>query len=166
MKMFVFFLVFLFAGCGPKPLGRTSPDFTKTKPLESDVAGEYVPTAEALKYIREVGHYPDAEMSIILSKDGDFQFKNIPDWWNTFGKSHKKFDSGSGKWWISKYESDPWYRIGLNFTSTEGFNSQTYSERGLTTKIHLVGERSPYLLHLIVGDPDSDNAMQFQKKSD
>ncbi len=161
----VFVVVLLIMGCGQRPAHVKVPAFTTVKPREEDLVGKYMPTPGTLSYIKQKGNCPAADMSIILLKDGSFRFENIPDWWHTdFGRPNGKFDSGSGKWWVSQTEtpSQNWCRVSLNFSSTEGFNSKKYDGQ-FATSLLLVGEGPPYQLHLTVGDPDSDEAMHFHR---
>jgi hypothetical protein len=67
-------------------------------------------------------------------------------------------------WDITQVEtpSQNWCRVGLSFTSTEGFHSAKYNNQ-LRTSILLVGDKSPYFLHLTVGDFDAGDAMLFDK---
>lgn len=151
----------LLAGCQFDPY---TSDYTTTKPLASNLVGVYVPTQKTQTYIQSMGNYPSVKMSITLFRDGTFNFNNIPDMWNTwgesFGKFKGKFDSGSGQWSMRKGQD--WWSVMLDFTSTTGFNSEKMKGR-FVTSIMLVGEKPPYLLHLTVGDPDSGDAMQFEK---
>jgi hypothetical protein len=73
--------------------------FTRTKPLESELVGTWRPTADTLKDIRGRGHYAAATHEVVLRQDHTFSIRNMPDWWsNGFGESHGQFEAGDGTW--------------------------------------------------------------------
>jgi hypothetical protein len=100
--------------------------------------------------------------SITLLGDGTIIITNIPDWWLTFGEPQGGFDSGRGTWSIQKHQE--WWALSVGFTDTTQFASLTNKPGGLGTEMMLVGEKSPYKIHLIVGDPDAGRGMEFEKK--
>ena len=87
MNIFLCVLLALaLAGCQYDP--HTS-EYTATQssplPRTADLVGTYSPTQDTRALNANQGHYRSVSTSIILSKDGTFQFKNVPDWWNTDG---------------------------------------------------------------------------------
>ena len=147
------------SGCQFDPGGDS---YTRKEPIPSSLVGAYVPTAATLTFIRTKGHYPTTQSTIELHKDGSFVLTNVPDWWqNRFGTPGGGFDSGLGQWSVVNLQGA--WQIELTFDSTKDFSSSHNSPRGLVTYISLIGEASPYTLHLTVGDPDMGDAMQYTR---
>ena len=135
--------------------------FTSTRPEPSALVGTYTPTARTMAMIKRTG-YPPAESQIVLRADGTFLLERVPDWWLTdFGKPAGGFDSGSGKWSVTR--SQEWWAIELDFNSIQLHSKPDL--HGLVTYAMLVGQAPPYLLHLTIGDPDVGKAMQFSLQS-
>jgi len=133
------------AGCQYDPFTAV---YTTKQPKAEDLVGWYVPTEETKRFITKEGHYPSVESSIALSADGTLTITNIPDWWLTpFGRPEGKFDSRRGKWTVQKHQD--WWVIGVNL------------DPGFGTDLFLIGEKPPYKIHLIVGDPDEGRGMDF-----
>ena len=148
------------AACQFDPYGS---EYTRTKPLEASIAGTYVPTQKTLTMMREKGHYPQVQSSIVLRLDGRLILTNIPDWWlDGFGKSKGGFDSGEGRWSLDNAQG--FWELILDVDSARNFSSQDHNPRGIGTAIAVINEKPPYLLHLTVGDPDMGDAMQFELK--
>ena len=145
-------IALLLTGC-PKPIPVWRElQFTRSQPAEEDIAGTWRPTAETLADIRERGHYPAGEPQLILREDHTFIMRDMPDWWREgFGKSHGKFESGDGTWELSSAEglSKIWI-IRLHFS-------------GFGTSVHIYRQHSPYLIFIRVGDPDTGDAMFFER---
>jgi hypothetical protein len=156
----------LLSGCPHDPHSGGS---TTAEPRREDLVGAWVPIAQTRRAVAEKGKYPPAETVVTLAADGSFRADNIPDWWNTsFGKPAGKFDSGSGKWSVRpQLHASPGpqgsWRVELHFDSTAEFHSAEPGP-GLLKQALLVGYQPPYLLQFFVGDPDSGNAMNFERR--
>jgi hypothetical protein len=126
--------------------------FARQKPLEADLVGTWVPTAETLKFMRNEGGYVISTHELVLSADKTFSLKNMPDWWKTdFGESKKGFDSLSGRWELSLATGDRDWGIDLRVgTSIINF-------------VHIRNQKPPYLIHIGIGDPDNGDFMLFQR---
>jgi hypothetical protein len=89
----------------------------------------------------------------------------MPDWWTPngagFGKSNGKFDSGQGKWKITK-NHDGWWDVQFKFETGTFFSSVELNGGFFTTK-DLGGEKPPYSLWFYIGDPDSGPLMIFEQ---
>src|SRR4051812_13835432 len=73
--------------------------YTRTKPSDAEIIGNWLPTGETITDIRKRGRYPVTEHELTLRADHTFTMRNMPDWWlNGFGESHGHFDSGEGTW--------------------------------------------------------------------
>ena len=160
MRVTVILLVFTTFGCQEgAPVARSTMENTKIKPRLQDLVGTYVPTAKTVAFIRANGSYPDAKTTITLTKENTFRWENMPDCWNPDRKSNSKFDSGNGKWTV--YVDGEWIGVGFLFESTAGFQSEKF-DKPVYVGFRLLGE-NPYLLTRFVGDPDSQQEMQFEK---
>jgi hypothetical protein len=147
------------SGCPRDPHSGGS---TTAEPRREDLVGAWVPTPRTRRAVAEKGKYPPAETVVTLAADGSFRADNIPDWWNTsFGKPAGKFDSGSGKWSVERYQGS--WRVELHFDSTAEFHSAEPGP-GLLKQALLVGVQPPYLLQFFIGGPDSGNAMNFERR--
>jgi len=147
-------LVLFLSSCMNNGIEWSELSFTRNKPNPSDVIGIWVPTAATIKDLRERGGYALSKYELNLRADGTFEMVNMPDWWKDgFGQSNRSFDSGSGKWRF--YEDRTVWAIELDF-----------SKYVVPNAIHLQRQKSPYLIHITVGDPDSAHYMLFEKESD
>lgn len=143
-------------GCMNNGINLSELSFTRAKPNPTDLIGTWVPTNATIADLKENGKYVISTHELTLKADGTFSMVNMPDWWRTnFGESKKGFDSGGGKWQLYA-DKDPWtvWAVELDFPKFTVPNA-----------IHVTHQKSPYLLHIWVGDPDSGHAMLFEKKS-
>lgn len=159
MRAFSVLLLLILTGCQYDPYTDV---YTTTQPKTNDVVGIYFPDTNTITLISKEGHYGQVSPSITLFSDGTIIITNIPDWWLTsFGEPQGGFDSGRGTWTIEKHQE--WWALGVGFTNTENFASLTNKPEGLGAEMMLVGEKPPYKIHLIVGDPDAGKGMQFER---
>ena len=139
--------------------------FVSEEPKTAELVGRYFPTSGTMRFIREEGKYEidENEITLLLKADGNFEMKNMPDWWHTdFGKSKGGEDSGEGSWRIVAHQE--WWDVQLDFDSREQFSSDK-TESGLITSVPIVGDAPPYFLWFYVGDPDSGKVMVFERIS-
>jgi hypothetical protein len=153
-------------------------NFTRHKPSEADLIGRWIPTAKTRKEILKRGKYPDAICEIRINADGSFTMRNMPDWWRGgLGESHRRLESGSGVWKLSEPSStrmsasgkvyrhkDPWagWELLLRFAS---FSGEHPIPSGGATSVRLCRQSPPYQMFFYVGDPDSGDAMLFERES-
>ena len=129
--------------------------FTKTKPEKSNLVGTWVPTSATLKDMQNRGKYSISKHELILRSDGSFSLINMPDWWTDgFGVSKKGFESGSGTWDVIQEDQGI-----LGKTWEVKLDFPTY-----WTSLNLLHQSPPYLIHIYIGDPDSGNAMIFERE--
>lgn len=141
----------LLAACGDPYLSS----YTTTKPNEADLIGTWVPDTDTLKDIRDRGHYDmdRASTRLILRSDGSFEMVDIPDWWrDPFGKSEGRLQSDRGTWRLKEQSPGSLWELGLDFPRWGG------------TTISLRRNKSPYLIHFTLGDPDNGEAMTFVRQ--
>lgn len=154
-RIFVLILVICLglAGCQFDPYSLS---YTQVEPHLPDLVGQYHTNAATKKLILEEGKYPSAEATISLHGDGTFTMTNIPDWWWK-GKTFGSLNSEKGTWKIIRHQK--WWAIFIRIDSSSDF------PRGFNTDWSLVGNKPPYKIHLTIGDPDSGDAMQFERDS-
>jgi hypothetical protein len=130
--------------------------YTTNKPNEGDLIGIWVPDKDTVKDMHDRGGYPTekAKTSLTLKPDGTFEMVDMPDWWREpFGTSHGRLTAyDRGTWRLKEHSPGGRWEIGLDFPS---FGS---------TAISLRRNKPPYIIHFILGDPDSGNAMTFVKE--
>jgi hypothetical protein len=125
--------------------------FTRHKPEEVDIVGNWQATAATVKEIRARGHYPATRHELILRSDHTFSMRNMPDWWRGgFGESHGQLESGEGTWNLQPAR-DVWqiWVVRLRFPSRD-------------TTVNVYRQRPPYLIFIRVGDPNNGDAMFFE----
>jgi hypothetical protein len=143
----------LLTGCVPFlwPYVPAVDEYATIKPKEIDLIGTWEATPDSLDDMRSRGHYDYVTPRITILSNHTFEMKNMPDWvFDTWGASHKKLISGSGRWELfqsSKEEGGEW---GINFFPK-------YSGA------MLVNNEPPYLLEFSEGDADEGNFMDFEK---
>lgn len=140
---------------------RDTDYYPTDKPERGDITGTYRLSKESAKAVTDAG-YSKTDGKIVISPDGNFSMSNIPDWWNTFGKSHGNYDSGQGKWELKKQQS--WWCLFVDFESRRDFHSKP-DDSGFSTTIAISGKRPPYYLFLYVGDADSGNVMIYERQA-
>jgi hypothetical protein len=126
--------------------------FARQRPLEADLAGKWVPTAQTLEDMRNTGGYAISTHELFLNADKTFFMRNMPDWWATdFGESKKGFKSASGRWTLLPATGGGDWGIDLVVgTSGIGF-------------LHVRNQKPPYLIHIGIGDPDNGHYMLFER---
>ena len=158
-KISIIIVIFL-GGCQYDPYTW---EYTKKQPRQAALVGTYFPNQETVSYITQEGHYPVRESSIFLAENGSCSINSIPDWWLTSGDSKSGFDSGECVWKLEKHQE--WWSVAVVFNSTAQFSSQQFRPGSYGVSFMLLGEKPPYKIHLIVGDPDEGKGMTFEKVS-
>lgn len=128
-------------------------DFTRHQPSKTDLIGRWVPTPASLKDMRERGGYTISRHELDLHADGTFSVTNMPDWWSSFGgESHRILQSGSGVWTIQQEDDGVavWV-IQLDFADHHRIS------------LNLRHQKPRYLIHVMLGDPDTGRAMLLQQ---
>jgi hypothetical protein len=147
-------MVCLAAGCQYDPHAHC---YTTTRPQAADVVGRYKLTSQTVT-TGGLSVLHGKPCDIELRADGTFTAVNLPT--DTHGSPgtdcFSTLVTGSGNWRIdvvshgASYETEHW---GIEFESP-------------AVKIHstnLAGQKPPYELIFTLGDPDSGDAMIFEK---
>lgn len=127
-------------------------NYTRKEPKKSDLLGTWVPDKASLREMESRGGYDiSVQPNLILKADGNFDLGNMPDWWdNGFGRSNKSFQDYSGSWTLSTYGNTGVWHIDLKSSLR-------------TRSANLIGQSPPYRIEFIIGDPDSNTSMIFEK---
>jgi hypothetical protein len=143
-------LVLSSLGCRVPTLGQLN--YTSKEPNKTDLLGTWVPDKDSLGEMESRGGYDiSVQPKLILKADGNFDLGNMPDWWdNGFGRSNKSVRDYSGSWTLSTYGNTGVWRIDLKSSLQ-------------TRSANLIGQRPPYRIEFIIGDPDSNTSMIFEK---
>ena len=138
-------------------------NFTRKQPAVTNIIGTWIPSQQTLNDMRKIGGYVISTHELTMSSNGQFWMTNMPDWWtNGWGQSHKSFESGGGNWKLEK-DTDGLsnWEISLWFTNSAGNFERV--DHGV---LHPMRQKPPYLIHIFRGDPDSGDAMYFERKED
>ena len=126
---------------------------TRAEPARTDLVGIWIPDRRTVEDMQERGGYnPTFPTSLRLQADGSFEMINFPDWWsNISGQSYGGLRNNSGTWEISEQEN--LWHVELKLTGTR-------------RSVDLLGQKQPYSISFVLGDPDSGKSMTFIKKSE
>lgn len=126
-------------------------EYTTIKPKKSALIGTWNATSNSLDDMHSRGHYDNVTPKIIIRSDHTFTMKNMPDWvFDTWGTSHKKLITGSGRWELFQSDKKEGSEWGINFFPK-------YSGA------MLIGNEPPYSLEFFEGDADEGNFTTFEK---
>jgi hypothetical protein len=149
-------IVLLMAACQYDPFAH---EFTKARPAEHSLVGTYVPDEETSERLRKsLNVQLQPATALTLNQDHTFEARNLPNCW--IGPSLDCVagtESWSGTW--SLKQSQEWWAIGLHLRSRNGEKT----DFGMVAMLR--GEHPPYLVHLTIGDPDSGDALAFQRSA-
>jgi uncharacterized protein YozE (UPF0346 family) len=149
------FLLVMMSSCHGDPRAYS---YSTEKPIES-VTGKYSLTNESLSFLKSQ-NYNSQSSFLELRTDSTFILSNIPDIWNPFVEPKGAFESAYGRWKIRK--SQDWWTVELNSDSIQNSSNDKYGE-GFSDQIMIIGERQPFTMSFILGDPDTGEALQYKQ---
>lgn len=128
---------------------------------EKDVAGTYVVDADSLR--REIRvpmsnrTFPvSSSATVVLSPDHRAEFLHVPE---DYRGTEACSVTGRGTWQLGKNDSFTVVRARIVNEEKGSLCSGEFAY-----ELVLYGKQSPYKLHITIGDPDSGDAFQFEKK--
>ena len=144
----------LMVGCQYNPFAH---EFTRTEPRESAVVGTYIPDSETTERLRRsLGVSVSPSARFVINADHTFVANELPKCW-----IDQTFDCDPGtETWVGTWSlrrTQEWWALQLHVTSR---NSEATSY-GMPAMLR--GEEAPYLVHLTIGDPDSGDALAFER---
>ncbi len=159
MKGFYLFLLLLitcsFNSCQSDPWAW---QYARSRPTQS-VAGKYNLTSRSHELLENM--YKNVRTSQLeLKPDGTFFINNIASIWSPFPTAGG-FENVKGNWRVGSDQSS--WVVQLSITSVKQANGKLNQQR-FETYAMLIGQDSPYILHFAIGDPDSGEALQYEKQ--
>jgi hypothetical protein len=148
----------LLVGCQYDPWANR---FLTAQVADEDVAGTYVidddSRKRSIKLPLSNGSFPiDRSARIVLSSDHKAEFVHFPE--DYLGKVACSV-TGRGSWRLGKNDTFSVVRASI---VNEEPNSPCKGD--FAYELMLYGKKSPYKLHVTIGDPDSGDAAQFEKQ--
>ena len=151
----------LFAVCIACQRDPFASEYTTSRPSEADLIGTYRPDSETMQRLRDEFHRSVAPTcQLVLFPNRTFLARDVPD---CFDDQLSGCRQGVQQWygtWRVRAESRRWWSVELSVGGTTRFPSQ-----GWRFPAMLRGNKPPYILHLIIDDPDSGNAVAFRRIS-
>ena len=154
-------------GCG------SSIKYTTIEPKPADIVGIYHFTDETSSEVLKANYVQTNTPSLTFYANGKFEMLNMPGCRleepirPVYGQpTVRSFDSGSGTWRIvdnGVKGYPPSWGILLKFSDSKTVNSWHNRTPIVFGGLMLRNEKPPYLLHIIVGDPDEDEGLEFSK---
>jgi len=134
-------------------------EYTRAQPDEKDIIGTWTANARSLEWLKAQGYDVAAPPALEFRADGTFTTTGMPDCWRVFFERERKktLESAPGKWRVTKHQE--WWALGLEFDRPPWFAGGGYS-----TELFLRRQKPPYLVHVIVGDPDAGDCIEFERK--
>lgn len=132
-------------------------EFTSVRPNEQQLVASYAPdreTRDRLASQLNITIHPQCRLE--LRRDHTFTATNLPDcWFSNEIDCAPGLVTFSGEWTVS--ENQEWWAVDLRARSINGV------ARDFQLPAMVRGDRPPYILHLTIGDPDSGNAVAFER---
>lgn len=141
----VLMMTFIF-GCGGDPYAGK---YAKTKPNQQSFVGGWL-----LKK-NPVGGTPTKPPTVTFAADGAFKATEYPGKALDEFSRGKSFVDGNGTWAIEQHQS--FWVLRIHWQVIDGV------QQGYGDMLHILNDRPPYVLHHIIGDPDSGEALVFEQ---
>lgn len=136
------------SGCGGDPYASK---YTKTQPNSQAFTGEWRLKEWTMKRAQSL---PSPVPGIVFRGDGSFVATNYPGVAiNGFNRGMASVD-GQGNWSLEQYQGS--WIVRFHWRIIAG------TEPGYVQMLHILNDQPPYVLHHIIGDPDSGEALVFR----
>jgi hypothetical protein len=159
----IFFVASLcfFSGCQYDPWANR---FLKSQAAEKDLVGTYRVDADTLTRPISIGTTATKlsigrDAGIVLTADHTAKFLNVPDFDDRTNKPC--IISGAGTW--QQYRNSQYAQINVEIVRANYSSSADGCGPKYYAGLMLYGKKPPYKLHITIGDPDSGDALQFEK---
>jgi hypothetical protein len=154
---------FLLVGCRNYFLAYPYPwDYSKEKPKESDMVGTY----KILKLrLPSTASGFDKEARITLRADGTAVFSSVPEF-DDFGQKFVCSLSGAATWKLDDKINDGFgWSVAFQdyLPATKPIARECDLRNAVIGGILVLSRHAPYRLYKIVGDPDSDTGIEFER---
>jgi hypothetical protein len=145
----------ILGGCQHDPWAS---DYAREKPSQT-ITGTYVPTKYTYSFLH--GMYKNVKTSTLeLRSDSSFTIRNIAAVWSPFSTAGG-FESIKGTWTLNKHQD--WWAVALTVESVRDATGH-WHQNEFGSQAILVGQHVPYKLHFTIGDPDTNEALQYKLK--
>jgi hypothetical protein len=130
------------------------------KPKTTDLVGTYLLSKSSERFLLRSKAYKTVPTSEInLAADYGITIRNLPDCaTNGFGKSFGAFLSGQGRWELEK--AVPGWGLTLHVEKGESLRGGVYAGPWVGIR----GRSAPYRLQVTIGDPDSGEAIVYERR--
>jgi hypothetical protein len=151
----------LLVGCQHDPWADR---FVRRQPEEKDLVGTYRVDSDTLARRISVPMSTTAlstsrDSEIVLSADHKVQFLHVTEIHPP--AAQPCIINGSGSWELGR--NDAYSVVNVQIQRNDERRSVDGCEPTYYGQLMLYGKKSPYKLHITMGDPDSGDAMQFEK---
>ena len=140
-------------GCQYDPYAH---EYTHSKPTVNELSGRYEFDSETIQLLQKQSTQGIPNAILILRPNGSFTASNIPACWRSEEINSGTPESAEGDWVIEKHQE--WWSVKLRCTKINGLPMQ-YS---LTVMVR--NDAPPHVLHITIGDPDSGEALAFERR--
>ena len=166
MRVILLIAILISVACTSCQYDPWADGFATKEPSRQDVVGTYRVDSDSLqrKFItndlRTLTLRPSA--TIVLNSDGSARFVDVPFYWPP---STPCFYTLPGSWSLA-HISDYW-TVSVVLKLDHAASSACPPARGdeFGESFDLYGKKPPYRLHLTLSDPDTGDAVQFEKVS-
>jgi hypothetical protein len=155
----IILFICLGAGCQHDPWAA---GFLTHQPQERDLVDRYRVDSQTLARDISISTgkvFIDRNSEIVLSGDHQAQFLRIPEISPTAALSC--LVDGSGSWALGR--NDPYFVVDVHIQRNGVRGSADCREQMYYKQLMIYGKNAPYKLHLTILDPDSGDALQFEK---
>jgi hypothetical protein len=138
-------------------------DYTKTRPKDADLVGSY--RVLSLRLTSDLSRaVKERESLITLKEDHTAILANVPEF-DGFGDTLQCRLSGSATWSLDNEINYGW-GWSVAFQNYHALTKQPPAEckyENTMWGILILSRRTPYRLYAIVGDPDSDTGIEYER---
>jgi hypothetical protein len=147
-------LVLAASACQYDPFAH---EFTHVKPEREALVGSYILEKGSAQAFRDTFHVPAPPARLRLNRDGSFEVVAIPTCWRQAAADcTSATENVRGTWKVSR--SQEWWSVQFVCTNISGRESE-YGVEGMIRR-----DEPPYLIHFTLGDPDSGEALAFERQ--
>jgi hypothetical protein len=133
-------------------------EYTHVKPASAAmIVGTYALDRESIEMVKRNYNVTAPRSLLVLRNGGTFELREIPSCWRSDVKCSSTTESAAGTWEIAKHQE--WWEVRFRCRTING----TATDYGVGAMLR--GESAPYVLHFVVGDPDSGEGLALIRKS-
>jgi hypothetical protein len=139
-------------------------DYSKTKPVDAELVGSY--RVLKLRLPSDLSRQvTERDSRITLNADHTAILSAVPDF-DGFGQKLECRWSGIASWELNDYINVGWgWSVAFkNFHSlSKAISAQDCNRQDFVWGVLILSRHSPYRLYEIVGDPDSDSGVEYER---